>query len=461
MQKTEYIKKFLDIDWTEKPYVLILGFLFILSRIPFLNLGFGSDPDAWRIAGSAFDLHYFGIYHPSRFPGYPLPEFFNSIIVNYGWLATNAATMILSLISVYVFAKILKELNIKNKGLLVVTYAFLPILWINSTITMDYMWALAFILLTWFFIIRKQYALAGLMMGLAIGSRITSAILILPFIYLILVENKEIKKIIHFFVTACATALILFLPLYLQYGLNFISYYPTQTGISFIWSDMTYYFGILAVLFGLILFILSFKKLFENVVKKDETTIFLLFSIFLVVFLYIGAPYEMSYLIPAIPFGLLLLNKISSRKLFGILCVFLLLNSFIYIGLSSNISPIISEGAVITDAGDRVQLLNEIGEITSNLNNSVIISGEYFPVMCYMYEKSYTPQIIGFGKKDYGMRWNYEKNVGYVYLAHLNEIKYWQKKGYKIYYMGSSAYDNTRLNYKFDLNSLGCFNALT
>lgn len=162
---------------------------------------------------------------------------------------------------------------------------------------------------------------------------------------------------------------------------------------------MTYYFGILAVLFGLILFILSLRKLFENVIKKDETTIFLLFSIFLVVLLYIGAPYEISYLILAVPFGLLLLNKISNRKLFGILCVFLLMNSFIYIGLSSNISPVLDKGAVISDAGTRIQLLNEIEEITSNINNSVIISGEYFPIMCYIYERSQNSlQIIGFGK---------------------------------------------------------------
>ncbi|MEL7669964.1 hypothetical protein [Methanobacterium sp.] len=189
--------------------------MFILSRIHLLNLGFGSDPDAWRIAGSAFDLHYFGIYHPSRFPGYPFPEFFNSLIINYGWLATNAATMILSLISVYVFARILKELNIKNGGLLVVTYAFLPILWINSAITMDYMWALAFILLTWFFIIRKQYALAGLMMGLAVGSRITSVILIIPFLYIIFIADKKIKML-YFVIGTFLTAFFLFLPLYIQ-----------------------------------------------------------------------------------------------------------------------------------------------------------------------------------------------------------------------------------------------------
>lgn len=146
----------LDLEWTKIPYILVLITLFLLSRIPFLNLGFRVDPDAWRIAGSAFDLSYFHVYHPSRFPGYLFPEYFNALLIHYGWIATNAATMVISLISVVVFAKILNELNVKNRGgVLVITYAFLPILWINSTVTIDYMWALAFILLTWLFILNS------------------------------------------------------------------------------------------------------------------------------------------------------------------------------------------------------------------------------------------------------------------------------------------------------------------
>ena len=76
-----YKKSLLDLDWLEKPYVFILVFSFILSRIPLLNLGFGADADAWRIANSAFDLRYSHIYHTSRFPGYPLPEYVNSIVI--------------------------------------------------------------------------------------------------------------------------------------------------------------------------------------------------------------------------------------------------------------------------------------------------------------------------------------------------------------------------------------------
>ncbi len=452
----------LDLEWTKIPYILVLITLFLLSRIPFLNLGFGVDPDAWRIAGSAFDLSYFHVYHPSRFPGYPFPEYFNALLIHYGWIATNAATMVISLISVVVFAKILKELNVKNKGLLVITYVFLPILWINSTVTMDYMWALAFILLTWFFIIKKQYALAGLMMGLAIGSRITSAILVLPFIYLILLENKEIKKSTIFLLTTCAAALIQFLPLYINYGLNFIFYYPTQVEISSILNNLTSYFGILAIIFGLIVIILSSRKLVENIIKKDELTIFLLFSIFLIVLLYIGAPYEIAYLIPAIPFALVLLSKISKRGIFSILCILLVLNSFVSIGLSSNTFLVVDKGAVMGDAQIKAELMDKIEGITANINNSIIISAEYFPIICYMYEKSQNnSQIIGFGKNDYDMHWNHGKNVGYIYLAPLNEVEDWQKNGYKIYYMGNSAIEVTKLNYRYNIGDYNYSNAFT
>lgn len=47
-------------------------------------------------------------------------------------------------------------------------------------------------------------------MGLAIGSRITSAVLIVPFLYLILAENNKIKTAIYFSVISCAVASALF-----------------------------------------------------------------------------------------------------------------------------------------------------------------------------------------------------------------------------------------------------------
>jgi len=458
-----YIKKFLDLDWTEKPYIFFMIISFVLSRVPLLNLGFGSDSDSWRVAISAFDLHYFGIYHPSRFPGYPLPEFFNSLIINYGWLATNIATMILSLISVIIFAKILKELNIKNKGLIVITYAFLPILWVNSASTMDYMWALTFIMFTWFFIIRKQYALAGLIMGLAIGSRITSSLLILPFVYLILSENKRINDVIYYLIAAIMTSLILYLPLFLQYNLGFLTYQPVLMGAMAIFSDVCQNFGLLAVIFALILFILSSKSLLHKVFEKDTLTFFLLFSVGIVFILYVKTPYEVAYLIPAVPFLLILLNNITKEKFFIILCILLISNSFVSFTLvdSSNITR---EGIITNDMAIRYTIAQTQSVLTSNMTNAVIITGEHLPSLNYFYEKLNKDQKFLLTKNGNSLGISgYEnsgKNVKYVYLIPLDELKKLQKEGYKICYMGDSTSVMTEWVYNYNLSEYNCSNLI-
>ena len=458
-----YIKKFLDLDWTKKPYIFFMIISFVLSRVPLLNLGFGSDSDSWRVAISAFDLHYFGIYHPSRFPGYPLPEFFNSLIINYGWLATNIATMILSLISVIIFAKILKELNIKNKGLIVITYAFLPILWVNSASTMDYMWALTFIMFTWFFIIRKQYALAGLIMGLAIGSRITSSLLILPFVYLILSENKRINDVIYYLIAAIMTSLILYLPLFLQYNLGFLTYQPVLMGALAIFLDVCQNFGLLAVIFALILFILSSKSLLHKVFEKDTLTLFLLFSVGIVFILYVKTPYEVAYLIPAVPFLLILLNNITKEKFFIILCILLISNSFVSFTLvdSSNITR---EGIITKDMAIRYTIAQTQSVLTSNMTNAVIITGEHLPSLNYFYEKLNKDQKFLLTKNGNSLGISgYEnsgKNVKYVYLIPLDELKKLQKEGYKIYYMGDSTSVMTEWVYNYNLSEYNCSNLI-
>ena len=43
MSCKEHIKSLLDFDWIKIPYIFILISSYILSRIPLLNLGFGTD----------------------------------------------------------------------------------------------------------------------------------------------------------------------------------------------------------------------------------------------------------------------------------------------------------------------------------------------------------------------------------------------------------------------------------
>lgn len=455
------IKSLIELDYTKYPYIIIFIIVFLLSRIPFLNLGFGNDPDAWRIANSAFDLNHYLIYHTSRFPGYPLPEYVNSLVINYGWLATNSLTMILTLISVLVFAKILKELEVEKKGLIVITFAFLPIVWINSVITMDYMWAVTFIIISWYFVIKKRYLIAGLMMGLAIASRPTSALLLIPFIYLILTEN-EIKEGLYFLVASLTVGIALFSPLLFQYGLGFISFYTTVVDLNTVLGSFISSFGLLAVLIFLLLLIKSPKKAYYAI-KTDNNMKFALFVVFLIIVLFIGSPYDTAYLLPAIPFALYFLSKIGSKRLFNILCIFLILNSFISVNMTFETSEIIGKGIVFSDADDRVLLTTTLEKvINTDFNNSVILTGEYYPILRYMsknspenpqqYLEESDPENISVSY------WDHTKNIDYVYMAGAEDIIKWQNNKYKIYYMGLAALEVTKLNYKYDLRAYNASN---
>nr|WP_319374597.1 hypothetical protein [uncultured Methanobacterium sp.] len=450
----DYIKSLVELDYTKYPYIIVFIIVFLLSRIPFLNLGFGNDPDAWRIANSAFDLNHFLIYHTSRFPGYPLPEYVNSLVINYGWLATNSLTMILTLISVLVFAKILKELEVENKGLIVITFAFLPIVWINSVITMDYMWAVTFIIISWYFVIKKRHLMAGLMMGLAIASRPTSALLLIPFIYLIISQNNY-KNGLKFLILSLITSFLLFLPLIFQYGLGFISFYLTATDVNSVINDFLSYFGFLAVLVFILIILSSGKKAYVTI-KNDANLIFAILAIFLVVILFAISPYETAYLLPAIPFTLYLLSRISNQKLFNLLCILLILNSFISVNLTFESSEIIDKGIVFSDANERVTITSALEKITSsNFNNSIIITGEFFPFLSYFANNS--SKILQKNSNEIDPKpknvvyWDANKNRTYVYIAYPEEIKAWQNRGYKIYFTGPPAYTTTKFNFNYDL----------
>lgn len=458
-----YIKHYLlDLDWTKSPCIFILVSLFILSRIPLLNLGFGADADAWRIANSAFDLKHHQIYHTSRFPGYPFPEYFNSLIIDYGWLATNSMTMILSLISVIFFAKILKDFNVKNKGLLVLTYAFLPILWINSANTMDYMWALTFIILVWFFVLKNRYVFAGLAMGLAIGSRITSVILIVPFIYLIwMAEKRKFKDIICFILVTIIISSILFLPLFLQHGLKFLTFYSGKVNLIERGYRIAEYFGVFPTFFGVALFMLSLKVLFKGIMKKDKDIIFLLSVILLIGIWFINAPYDVEYLIPAVPFSVLLMNKIISRKLVVILCILLLLNSFVSFFIVERdddgklILHTLHDGIIKKNIEWRTKQIDSIERLMNiDINHSVVIVGWYISFISYLGTKASFNKDYKMIEDEKGV-WNFEKDIRYRNIMPLDELQDFQEKGYTVYYIKQMRGYTERV-YGYDLNEYDC-----
>ncbi len=220
----------LEFDFTRPLAFAALAVVYVASRLPWLNLGYGTDPDAWRVALTAEHLLSKGEYLPSRLPGFPLHELVTVPLVRGGWVWTNLSTVMVSLAGVYLFARILAELNLPNKGVLTLAFAFTPLLWINSVTTMDYMWALTFILGCYLALIRGRSLLGGVCLGLAVGFRITSAWAAFAFL-IWLWRERRLRSAIPFLGAMGLTSLVAYSPVLATYGLRMFNFYDAKVGI--------------------------------------------------------------------------------------------------------------------------------------------------------------------------------------------------------------------------------------
>lgn len=370
----------------------VLAFITFLSRLPFLNNGFGYDPDAWRIMRSAHLMAATGTYRVSRFPGYPLVE------IVYSWLwpsspfVTNGLTAVMSVIAVSFFALICKHLGSKDYFIAGLALAFTPIIFINSTNSMEYMWALAFILAGMYFIMRNRPLTAGLFCGLAVGSRLTSLFMLIPFCVLILGQAPPRKSqwiaIIKLIVPAFVVSSIIYIPVIQNYGFEFLTFYDSsQTVAQAIyrmgvgtWGNL----GLVAIFTGCMT-LLIYPTFFNNSQRSIPGTLpefymrSWVFVIFIYLILFMRLPLESGYLIPIIPFVILLFARFLNRYVFILLSVLMILSSFIAIQ-----PPHFENGPIIKNQTNRQirsenlkQILGAVNEIQDE--KAVIVLGWMLP----------------------------------------------------------------------------------
>jgi hypothetical protein len=220
----ETLSRWAETDLSRPSAFAPLGAVFLIARAPFLNYGYGTDPDAWRVAVTGQYLIDYGKYFPSRLPGNPLHELVLAPLVPAGWVATNLATALIALVGVYLFARIVAELRLPSPAVLTVGFAFTPLLFINSVATMDYMWTLTWILGAYYATIRRSPLLAGVLIGLAIGFRLQSFIAGVPLVYLMW-RRGDWKQIFPFGFAAAGVTVAAFAPVLVTYGFEFANFY--------------------------------------------------------------------------------------------------------------------------------------------------------------------------------------------------------------------------------------------
>lgn len=334
-------------DWS---ILILAGILYF----PLTFLGYGSDSDALSVVRSGQIFANSFDYIPSRRPGFFVHEvatfFLNSL---GGSLLSNIGTLAMSLVTLFCFMKILRNLRIPNVKLLAVILMVHPFYWVSSSSTMDYIWALGFLMLGFYLLLSNRFTGAGIAIGLAIGSRFTSlipAIGLLVYGFFTLSRSKR---------AVCWTALLAILVGFVCYlpALDFAEWHPltlfsASMGSSSMWTPTLWvgrfvyknlmFWGIPGFLWLVFMFI---KKPTShtgdnpnNVRKINDLCIGVILGMET---LFLFFPIAMDYLIVIIPFVLLLVSRVTLHRRWALWVLLLLILSanFIWLNPAHSTSP--------------------------------------------------------------------------------------------------------------------------
>lgn len=440
-----------SIDYSQPLAFALLALLYVASRAPFLSIGYGTDPDAWRMALSGLWLWDHHEFYPSRLPGYPVPELASAAVIKGGALATNSLTMLVSLAGVWLFARIARRLDLPNRGLIVAGFAFTPLLWINSMTTMDYMWALTFVLASYYLLLQRSSILAGLMLGLAVGSRSTSVAMLVPLVAYMWRDGRR-DEIRPFIVSMIAVALLAWIPIYWKYELRFINFYDSKVGylavLRLLGKDCLGLFGSMAVIAAAAVSLPRLVRLPADFMRDKNVMVWVL-AIVMTLLSFSQLPHEAAYLIPLYPFGLFVMAKYVRPLILAATIAVIVLAGFVdltspgeEISLSAFTDAKLGQGLVLSNRDTMLKQIDFSRDIEKLPvpGHSVVSVGFVYPILAV---RNYDEFEIGILEKDKaaisqlsdkGKATNVEHDVIYVWLLDFDDLTKLKEQNYAFMY---------------------------
>ena len=305
--------------------------------------GYGVEEDSWGIALAAFHTKISGVYEPSRLPGHPIQELIYSALWGTGPIVYNGLCAIFSGIAAVYFALILKHLKFTYFILAAFAFAFIPVFYISSTYTIDFVWTEAFVLMSFYYLLKEKYILTGILLGLAIGCRITTGAMLLPFM-IVAWQHTNFKEnfvtLLKIAIPMAIVSLLAFVPVIKEFGLSFFMYYdqfPYPPFSKVMYKMVIGVFGLIGTLTIAVISTLviinrkkiTFGKLFQNNLDKRiliaSYIIIVLFTIS-----YFRLPQKSGYMISVLPFFLLLFGYYLNSTYFKALCIALMVSPFLF-----------------------------------------------------------------------------------------------------------------------------------
>ena len=428
--------------------LLIATAVVFTSRLPFIGTGYGSDPDSYRLAIVARTIAETGRYTASRMPGYPVPELALSRVIHLGPIATNLISAALSAVAFLCLALILRRWKVPDALLVSLAFAFTPVVYVNSTCTMDYIWAFAFILISLAMVVNGRMLLGGASIGLAAGCRLSSAAMALPILVYWYLDHERSQRrwrgAVLFLGAAAGFGLLCFLPVIDRYGLGFLSFagdYPRLVRVlanlsTRIWGVI----GCLA-LFVLVPYLGKGIHAVGRSVRNPAEAPIVLFSITAILVygaLFVRLPNEAGYLIPIVPWVLVLLTRILPSRPLRVVLGLLILSPFV---LAVDKGGIRWYGPIFLDHENRAALATEAEGILSSARQleekSLVVAGYQWPLLRLR---------LGADR---------EGEARFVESIHdVEEYAAYAKQGYRVYYLRDMDRYMKRA-YGLDLNALG------
>lgn len=352
---------------------LLCGLAIVAAAgLPVLAAGYGADPDAWLVASAAEKLWMSGHYAVSRFPGYPLHEIVSAPLVGLGGCtASNAGTLVAALLCTALWYRIAGKLA-KSPQTLFFSLICAPLVLTNAATTMDYLWSLSFLLAALALALERREIAAGIFTGIAAGFRPSNLTLALAFFTLISLRDGRSSGI-RYLAAAAGAAAASFLPVLLTYGgpVHWFSLTREEMGdIHPAFDARVFEFGYrLVYAAGPLAFIalgtIAFrgrKLLMDSVRQNDPVTISSLVAIAVMIIQFFALPLDRAYLLPALPFALILADRLSSPR--ASLALFVCIASLNFVNpdvirhnrSGNSVAPNVREGRLVESWTERAAM---------------------------------------------------------------------------------------------------------
>jgi hypothetical protein len=437
----------ITIKFKEHIWLFLLCLVVLISRLPFLDAGYGVEEDSWGIAVAAYHTNLYGVMEASRLPGHPVNEFIYSVFWGYGPWLFNFFSALCSVVCFLLFYLITKKHQLKNNVLAALALTYAPVIYINSTCTIDYVWALMFALAAYYCLVSKKLIWAAVFLGIAVGCRINSAILYIPFLIWWFFQNNNhlsIKQFVLFSGTLGLVCMICFLPIIKVYGWSFFTYsdqFPYPNWPKIIYKASIGVIGLPAVI---VLMSLLFLRVIKRGFKVEKNAINTLFFSLLIlqIWSYLMLPQKSAYLMLLLPFGILWLRIFFSETAFKVFCLSLIFSSFFMsVNLTDNYRGAhysnlavkktiagqevffdVLTGPIQSDYSKRVNKLNYTREVLLKAEKinypTVVICGWWFNQLLIQQ-----------------MELGYQGSVKFAFYLNPTIMENYVLKGYQIYYL--------------------------